>query len=196
MPNIPIHEEVAIKAINNYQIDKKMFLLGALAPDSVNYKGFAKKEDRWFSHQRKKNLEKWRKRVKEFYTEEKGKINDSFLLGYIFHIITDIVYDDYYYLEVKDNIISQGNEEEDAHYIMRLDMDYYGSKSEYYKKVCSILEDVTEFPEILNITEDILKIWLEQNLHLEVQNKEPRYITEELVNEMTKKVTEEMKDYL
>ena len=107
MPTVLIHEEVAYNIAKKYQEhDNKDFYLGALAPDSVNLNGFAPKEVRWTSHLRKENLDEWLEKVKEFYNENKNKYNKYFLLGYVLHIITDIVHDKYFYQNIR-NIIKE-----------------------------------------------------------------------------------------
>ena len=97
MPTVLIHEEVAYNIAKKYkQLDNKDFYLGALAPDTVNLNGFASKEERWNSHLRNENLDTWLENVKKFYNENKDKYNKYFLLGYVLHIITDIVHDKYF----------------------------------------------------------------------------------------------------
>ena len=97
MPNVMIHEEVGYfisKKINKKSYD---YFLGLLAPDAPNTYGFGKKEDRWLAHQRKNDYNEWRNSLKEFYQKEKNNYPQNFLLGYITHILTDIIYDDYFY---------------------------------------------------------------------------------------------------
>ena len=126
MPIISIHEEVAIRlAENNNKLDTKDFYLGVCAPDTVNLNGFAEKEKRWTSHQRKKDLNEWRNSLKEFYQKEKSNYPKNFLLGYITHILTDIIYDDYFYDDVKKQIINDNNSNNDPHELMGKDMEYY-----------------------------------------------------------------------
>lgn len=79
----------------------EQFFLGAISPDSVNIDGHAAKEIRWPAHLRDFDLKKWLLNVREFYEKECAKHSDkSFLLGYVVHIITDIVWDMYFEREL------------------------------------------------------------------------------------------------
>lgn len=75
----------------------EQFFLGAISPDSVNINGHAAKEIRWPAHLRDIDLKKWLLNVREFYEKEsQTQTDNSFLLGYVIHIITDIVWDMYF----------------------------------------------------------------------------------------------------
>lgn len=69
------------------------FYLGSISPDSVNVLGHASKEKRWSTHLRNQDLDIWTDNVKSFYDENKLKVNNDFLKGYVIHILTDIVWD-------------------------------------------------------------------------------------------------------
>ena len=70
-----------------------MFLLGSVCPDSVNLNGHAPKEIRWPAHLRDSDLSVWEDNAKRFLEDNKGKYDESYLLGYVYHLITDIVWD-------------------------------------------------------------------------------------------------------
>ena len=76
--------------------DRPMLYLGAICPDSVNVYGHAPKELRWPAHLRDSNLNIWLNNAKEFYDQNNVKIHREYLLGYILHIVTDIVWDMYF----------------------------------------------------------------------------------------------------
>ena len=67
--------------------------LGSISPDSVNVKGHALRQKRWPAHLRDADLDRWQSNATEFYQENKGKVDEAFLRGYIIHILTDIVWD-------------------------------------------------------------------------------------------------------
>lgn len=69
------------------------FYLGSVCPDSVNLNGHAPKEIRWPAHLRSGDLSVWESNAKRFYEENRNLYDSSYLLGYILHIITDIVWD-------------------------------------------------------------------------------------------------------
>ena len=95
MPGTITHLNVAYVFYKNKGIvsDFPMFLLGSICPDSVNINGHAPKNVRWPVHLRDADLLQWEQNAKNFYNENKGKYNESYLLGYILHIVTDIVWD-------------------------------------------------------------------------------------------------------
>lgn len=67
--------------------------LGSIIPDSVNVNGHAPKEKRWPAHLRDRDLDIWTANAKRFYNQNKGKVEEGCLRGYILHILTDIVWD-------------------------------------------------------------------------------------------------------
>lgn len=72
------------------------FNLGCIAPDAVNLDGFAPKEVRYSAHLRKPDLDEWMQNAMDFYTDNQGKIDPDFLLGYLLHIFSDIAWDKKY----------------------------------------------------------------------------------------------------
>lgn len=79
----------------------EQFFLGSISPDSVNVNGHAAKEVRWPAHLRERDPNVWLENVKSFWRNEiAGKRENSFLLGYIIHIVTDIVWDMYFEKEL------------------------------------------------------------------------------------------------
>ncbi len=87
-----------LKAIHCYNkshsnaFDEAIYL-GGVSPDSVNINGHAPKSIRWPAHLRDADLEVWLENAKSFYINNKGKLDEAFLRGYVLHIITDIVWD-------------------------------------------------------------------------------------------------------
>ena len=67
--------------------------LGSISPDCVNLNGHAPKSLRWPAHLRSADLNEWVQNAKTFYNVNKGRVDESFLRGYILHILTDIVWD-------------------------------------------------------------------------------------------------------
>lgn len=190
MPNIRIHEQVAYIYANKYkEYLNKEFFLGVLAPDSPNLEGFAEKEERWTAHQRKKDLNKWLDKIINFYNTNKSNYNKYFIYGYLFHVITDIVFDEKYYLKVRDKIINDNNLVEESHNIMRNDMDNYGTTVKEYNIVINYLNEITEFYDILNIDKELLRKWKDKNCKQE-EIKQSKYIDLELIKELELDVEE------
>ncbi len=69
--------------------------MGSIAPDCVNLNGQASKDLRWPAHLRCESLEEWTENARRFYNENKGSVDESYLKGYVLHILTDIAWDKY-----------------------------------------------------------------------------------------------------
>ena len=188
MPNIRIHEEVAYLYTRTHRdFDNKYFYLGVLAPDTPNLNGFAPKEERWTAHQRDKDYNEWERKIKRFYIENKDNYNKYFIFGYLFHVITDIVYDRDIYLDVREKILEDNISLEDSHNVMRKDMDYYGSNFKEYDYIKDQLIKIDEYYDIINIKKDKLEEWTIKNLNdEEIHNS--KYINKEIINKLLNNV--------
>ena len=190
MPNIMIHEEVGHFLSKKLNKNSYNYYLGLLAPDSPNTYGFGKKEDRWLAHQRRKDYNEWRNSLKEFYNQEKNNYNEDFLLGYYIHILTDIIYDDFLYLKVREEILKDGYSLEESHDIMRNDMDkYYFNEIEEVK---NILSKENETFEINGINKELMSKWKDKVLEEFTNKNESIYITKELINTLNELVYKEV----
>ena len=190
MPNVMIHEEVGYFLSNKLNKNSYNYYLGLLAPDSPNTYGFGKKEDRWLAHQRRKDYNEWRNSLKEFYNQEKNNYNEDFLLGYYIHILTDIIYDDFLYLNVREEILKDGYSLEESHDIMRKDMDkYYFNEIEEVKNV---LSKENETFEINGINKELMSKWKDKVLEEFTNKNESIYITKELINTLNELVYKEV----
>lgn len=190
MPNVMIHEEVGYFLSNKLNKNSYNYYLGLLAPDSPNTYGFGKKEDRWLAHQRRKDYNEWRNSLKEFYNQEKNNYNEEFLLGYYIHILTDIIYDDFLYLKVREEILKDGYSLEESHDIMRNDMDkYYFNEIEEIK---NILSKENETFEINGINKELMSKWKDKVLEEFTNKNESIYITKELINTLNELVYKEV----
>lgn len=190
MPNIMIHEEVGHYLSNKINKNSYNYYLGLLAPDSPNTYGFGKKEDRWLAHQRRKDYDEWRKSLKDFYQVEKTNYDEDFLLGYYIHILTDIVYDDFLYLRVREEILKDNHTLEESHDIMRNDMDKY-----YFKEIENIKEilnsDNTTY-EINGISKELMSEWKDKTLNELTTENKSIYLTDEIINELNELVYKEL----
>ena len=125
-----------------------------------------------------RNLNSWKLSLKKFYLENKTKYNEDFLLGYVIHILTDIVYDEYFEEEIKKEILKE-NDEKNYWYIKWSDMDKYSFKDK--KKIINILNQEDKYYEITNITKD-----------LEKENKSI-YFNQKIIDNLNIRVEEELK---
>lgn len=81
------------------------FYLGCVAPDCVNMDGFAKKETRWAAHLRSADLSRWYSNIGRFYAGQlRPGADDSLLLGYAVHCITDVAWDEHFHGRVWDGM--------------------------------------------------------------------------------------------
>ena len=190
MPNVMIHEEVGYYLSKKLNKNSYNYFLGIIAPDAPNTYGFGKKEDRWLAHQRRKDYNEWRNSLKEFYNQEKNNYNEDFLLGYYIHILTDIIYDDFLYLKVREEILKDGYSLEESHDIMRNDMDkYYFNEIEEVK---NILSKENETFEINGINKELMSKWKDKVLEEFTNKNESIYITKELINTLNELVYKEV----
>ena len=96
MPGSIVHLKTAFELVEINGIDKSNlsnYLLGAIAPDSVNLNGHAPKDIRWRTHHRNKDIKVWYNMVVDFYNENKTRYDINFLKGYVVHLLTDILWD-------------------------------------------------------------------------------------------------------
>lgn len=197
MPITNIHEEVALNISNKYKyLNNNDFYLGNYAPDSVNLNGLAEKNLRWTAHQRKNNLNDWRKSIKEFYQKEKNSYSKEFLLGYITHILTDIIYDDLFYDDVTKLIKIDYPHSTDTHSIMGEDMKKYVYNSKYKNEITTILNSINTYYNILNITDEMMEAFKNKVLKEEYNIDNSIYINEELIVKLSQQVMNELKEYI
>ena len=200
MPTVLIHEEVAYNIAKKYkQLDNKDFYLGALAPDTVNLNGFASKEERWNSHLRNENLATWLENVKKFYNENKDKYNKYFLLGYVLHIITDIVHDKYFYQDIRTAMTKNNINEDDQHPLLRkymLEYGYLDENNQIREYINDLLKEHTGY-NIKNISKEDLIAWKNKCFSNYNEKVHPNnYITKNHIKELSKKTEEVFKTFI
>ena len=195
MPNIMIHEKVGYYfTLQDKSLDTGDFYLGLMAPDAVNLEGFASKEERWTSHIRDKDLTIWQNNIINFYKKELNNYPKNFILGYLIHILTDIIYDKYFYKEVIDKIVKGDGLTGDPHPIFLEYMKIYASNNDNSEEWVHIKEKLknSNSYNILNIDSNKLLLWKEKNIEKkELITKENPYITEDLIKKIYDKVREE-----
>lgn len=193
MPTTVIHEIVSRKLTKKYKnLDNYNFYLGSTAPDSVNVDGFAEKELRWTAHIRDKDLNKWKNNIINFYNNEKSNYNESFIKGYITHIMTDIIYDELFYDEVTGKIdIDDYNT---RHRKMLDYMNSYGINNKDYNYVIDILNSNNETYDIRNINKELMKRWKLKVINDLLISTNDNIINDELLERITKEVEKELKN--
>lgn len=193
MPNTVVHEEVGYYLSKKLDVSSYEFYLGLMAPDAVNVEHFANKQERWTSHVRDTDLNIWKENLKKFYKEEKNKINNDFLLGYTIHILTDIVYDEYFEEKIHKEIL-KNNQEKDYWYIKWSDMDKYSFKEQ--STINTILLKNNNYIEIKNITKEKLLKWKEKYLKNQSNLNKSLYFNQKIIDNLNVRVEEELKEII
>lgn len=194
MPNITIHEKIGYELSKELNTNSYDYYLGLLSPDTPNLNGFGPKEERWASHVRRKDLNEWRNSLKDFYHNNKDKYNKDFLLGYIIHILTDIIFDDYFYRDIRKEIIKDyGCDKDSAHKIMRKDMDKYYFKE--FETIKNILKSSNNSYDILNNTKENISKWKNKNIEINILEDTSEYINEKILVELKSIILKELKQY-
>lgn len=195
MPSAIIHEKVGYLLGKKLNVNSYDYYLGLLAPDSPNLNGFAPKEERWPAHVRRKDLNEWREALLGFYLESKNNYPKDFLLGYYIHILTDIVFDDFFYKKIRKEIKMQGYSKEDAHQIMSNDMEeYYFNEFDEIKEV---LKNNQISYNINNISKELLISWKDKIINAPIKSNKREFVTEEVVENLAHIVYEELlKNYI
>ncbi|MBR2827724.1 MAG: hypothetical protein IKE70_00620 [Bacilli bacterium] len=182
MPSSSIHLKIGYLFGEKHHLSSYLYYLGLIAPDSPNLYGIGKKKERWMAHVRRKDLREWRESLKEFYYNNKNIYPRDFLIGYVIHILTDIIYDDFFYLKVRDKIICDGVSLEDSHHTMRSDMDKY-SFLEIEEIIHVLKSDSITYP-ILGIEDIKMLSWKNKVIHLLATKNTSLYITDSLIMEL------------
>ena len=195
MPSSNIHLKVAYELNKRLNINSPDFIVGNIAPDAVNVNGFAPKEERWPAHLRNKDLDIWISNAKEFYFLNKDKYNYEFLLGYISHILTDILHDKYLYMKQRTQIIKDTKcEDNEAHDILRNDMDNYSFSD--FDAIKEVLSNYQNTFEILNVKKEQLDRWIKIVLEKYRENGHSIYQTEDDIESLINMVIEELKELM
>lgn len=195
MPSSNIHLKVAYELNKRLNINSIDFIVGNIAPDAVNINGFAPREERWTAHLRDKDLDTWIENAKTFYKQNEGKIDNNFLLGYTSHLLTDVLHDKYLYMNQKEQILKDTKcNIEDAHDILREDMNNYSFK-EFYEIKDSLLEYENRY-EILNIDKEKLNKWIRIVVNIYRENKVSKYQKDEDIEFLIEKIENILKQLL
>ena len=195
MPTSSVHAIVAKKISEVYkELDNYDYFLGSIAPDSVNLNGFAPKEERWNAHLRDKDLEVWTNNIVEFYNKEKENHPLNFLKGYITHIMTDIIYDKLFYMEVRNKIEEMGIDHENAHTFMQTEMKIYGATQKDYIFVRGFLDSMDKGYTIRNITEEEMIAWKNKIIQEQIPLIKPTVFNDDVVERLFQATLKELEN--
>ena len=195
MPNFIIHEKVGYDIGKLYNIHSYNYYLGLLAPDSNKIRILLSDKDRYNSHVRDRNYNKWRLLLKEFYLDNIDNYDSEFLIGYVIHILTDIVYDEFFYNRVITTMKNDNLCTSSYHSSMFMDMDNYYFKELYGIK--DILKNGNISYNVLDINKDEMKRWKLLQISRIKYNNTCYYITDDIIKEIEDRVNYELvRDYL
>ena len=189
MPSLMMHIKVGYEIGKKINLNSYNYYLGLIAPDAPNLHGFAPKIERWTAHIREKDLNDWRNKLNEFYFNNQENYNKEFLIGYYIHILTDIIFDDYFYFDIRKKVIQDNIQEDIAHDVMSNDINNY--YFEEYQEVKDILESSNLGYNINNISSELLLSWKDKTTNRNITTNESKYITEEEILELVNQVYKE-----
>ena len=193
MPSILFHELVGYQfAKKHKKYDTPNFYLGAMVPDAVNAYGFASKEERWQAHLRDENLEKWQTNILNFYKENHQKQENTYLMGYLVHVLTDIICDQIYQQKLYPDLLKKGYDYHTAYaYYERAieKFENHNIKELWWNKIKINIQTGDKIP-INGIGEKMITDWIECTIEKYENRKyeEEGYITIEFVKEVLNKI--------
>lgn len=196
MPTSLIHLKIGYEhAKKHNQYNNKEFYLGLIAPDAVNLNGFAEKEKRWGAHIRHKDLETWKDNIFNFYKENKEKYDNSYIYGYLIHVLTDIYFDEKNSKEIFPKIEAKaGKEKRREEYSNQMDL-YECSQieEEWWKYVKKQLED-SKAETINGIDKHKIEEW--KKLILDRYDKKEKNQYEIITPEYIDEIENELEKYI
>ncbi len=92
LPMVHLHVAKAVSGVTN-PTDMAAYYLGSLAPDAFHSRTNKQLEDRSITHLYNNNKDIWLKNVLDFMRNNNSGIDNSYLLGYSIHLLTDIIWE-------------------------------------------------------------------------------------------------------
>lgn len=195
MPSILFHECVGYKfAKKHKKYDTNDFYLGIIIPDAVNAYGFASKEKRWKAHFRDESLEKWKDNVLNFYKINYNKYENNYLIGYLVHILTDILCDKIYRENLYPDLLKKGFDYESAYLYYEKGIKQFEKSNineDWWEEVKRSFNIAKKIP-INEIDEKMIEDWINYTLE-KYQNfsyEEVGYINMDFVDKVIEKIEE------
>lgn len=144
MPSSPVHLYVARLIADDLNVnDTAQYLLGSIAPDSVNLEGFAPQEVRYEAHNRSLDLDEWKKKALSVYEDTKGRDKD-FAKGVLVHILTDIFWDEL----IQPDMLSKLGQEGDGYEVLK------DKKWQELYRFNTLITSKDWYPEVLDTLKD------------------------------------------
>lgn len=163
MPSIMFHELVGYKfAKKHREFDTDLFYLGLMVPDSVNAYGFASKEKRWKAHFRDSNLDKWQENILNFYKQNINNYERNYLMGYLIHVLTDIICDRIYQNNIYPKLLEKGYSKDQAYKLYEEGIKKFENSNineQWWQYVKTNFQKANRI-EINNIREKMIEDWI------------------------------------
>lgn len=126
MPTLLFHEKIASELKKRIsKIDTPEFYLGCIAPDAVSLNGFAERDIRYAAHLRDSSFDIWRQNLQAFFIKQLTELNTQFLLGYVTHILTDIIFDEHFYWDIRKKLAENGIADYKQHERLNIELNLY-----------------------------------------------------------------------
>lgn len=204
MPSAPIHLQVAMLVCDRLSVkDMPQFLLGSVAPDSVNLEGFAPKEVRYMAHARSISLSEWKKSAGELYSTlpKENPSQQSFALGVLTHIMTDILWDEFVQPTLFEAIKLESDTDDSLRERKWLELYRYNSraiKMPFYKNAIELLKKA-EPTEYRNISSELMasyRDYLVEGYKDKLLDGEPVVLCEQMVVDTADRVLLQIKQII
>ena len=189
MPSILFHELVGYKFANLYKnYDTDNFYLGLIVPDAVNAYGFASKEKRWAAHKRDVNLDTWTENIIDFYKKSYYTVENKYLMGYVVHVLTDIMCDKIYKEEIMPDLLKNQMVKDEVYLYYERSIEKFENSNinkKWWTYVQTAFQKARKI-EINNINEKMIKDWIEYtvNKYSSRTYEKEGYITDKFVNKV------------
>ena len=197
MQSILFHELVGYQfAQKNKKYDTNNFYLGLMVPDAVNAYGFASKEKRWKTHMRDENLEKWQDNLLNFYKMSYNKYENTYLMGYVIHVLTDIFCDKIYQQKLYPELLKNGYDYHSAYsYYEKAIVKFENSNlhQKWWNEAKEKFQKGEKIP-INTISEKMIQDWMDCTI-TKYQNRsyeKEEYITMDFVNQVLEEINESL----
>lgn len=193
MPSILFHELVGYKFSEKHnQYKNNSFFLGVMVPDAVNAYGFASKEKRWGAHFRDSSLDKWETNALNFYKQNKDKYEESYIMGYLVHILTDIFCDKIYQENLYPKLTEKGYDYDSAYSFYEIELEKLENSninSKWWIKVKKDIQKAEKTP-INNIDEKMIEDWINYtiNKYNNRNYEKEEYLTEDFASDVLNKI--------
>lgn len=195
MPGSITHLKAAYLYIDGSSEEPSEFYLGSVSPDSVNLKGHAEKAIRWPAHLRDRDLNVWLSNAEAFWKQSRDTVvNLSFLKGYLFHIITDIVWDTYFEGELFELFDAVGIPTERRKAMRWAELDGYEepqARLPWFTETVLPALSVAKPESVGTLKRDEVALWRDRIVYERVEKGgRSRFINEAFMNRFFNKVSE------